>query len=98
MLCGADAVAVDIVLAIALGNIVYDSSQNISIEFKNSKEQLSVSIQKIINLIGAWHLQLLEVMGAMGIREARRLRGEVGRAIFFNDIDKETFGEIFKKS
>ncbi|MFN3528142.1 MAG: glutamate synthase-related protein, partial [Candidatus Altarchaeaceae archaeon] len=97
MLCGADAVAVDIVLAIALGNIVYDSQQNILIEFKNSKEQLSVSVQKIINLIGAWHLQLLEVMGAMGIREARRLRGEIGRAIFFNDIDEEIFGEIFKK-
>jgi len=33
-------------------------------------------MQRIINLMGAWHSQLLEVMGAMGIREARRLRGE----------------------
>ena len=26
--------------------------------------------------MGAWHSQILEMMGAMGIREARRLRGE----------------------
>jgi hypothetical protein len=53
--------------------------------------------QRIINLMSAWHSQLLEVMGAMGIREARRLRGETGRAIFFEEIDNETFGKIFKK-
>jgi len=35
-------------------------------------------------------------MGAMGIREARRLRGETGRAIFFDEIDNETFGKLFK--
>jgi len=33
--------------------------------------------------------------GAMGIREARRLRGESGRAIFFEEIDKDTFGKLF---
>ena len=37
------------------------------------------------------------MMGAMGIREARRLRGESGRAIFFEEIDKESFGKLFKK-
>jgi hypothetical protein len=36
------------------------------------------------------------MMGAMGIREARRLRGETGRAIFFDEIDNDTFGKIFK--
>jgi hypothetical protein len=36
-------------------------------------------------------------MGAMGIREARRLRGETGRAIFFDEIDNDTFGKLFKK-
>jgi hypothetical protein len=41
--------------------------------------------------MGAWHNQLLEVMGAMGIRDARRLRGEVGRAMFFDQLDPETF-------
>ncbi|MBU3949855.1 MAG: hypothetical protein KJ826_16760, partial [Proteobacteria bacterium] len=51
--------------------------------------------QRIINLIGAWRNQLIEVMGAMGIREARRLRGEVGRSMWFEDLEKESFGPIF---
>jgi hypothetical protein len=62
-------------------------------------ERISVEIltQRMVNLMGAWHSQLLEVMGAMGIREARRLRGETGRAIFFSEIDNETFGKLFRK-
>ena len=51
--------------------------------------------QRITNLITAWHGQLLEVLGAMGLRDVRRLRGEVGRAIFREEIEKETFGQIF---
>jgi hypothetical protein len=47
------------------------------------------------NLIAAWHGQLIEVMGAMGMREVRRLRGETGRAMFFEDIETETFGRLF---
>jgi len=53
--------------------------------------------QRIINLMGAWRNQLLEVLGAMGLREVRRLRGEVGRAIFFEVIEKETFDKVFVK-
>jgi len=37
------------------------------------------------------------VMGAMGMREARRLRGETGRALFFEDLEEETFGRHFGK-
>jgi hypothetical protein len=47
------------------------------------------------NLIAAWHGQLIEVMGAMGMREIRRLRGEVGRAMFFEDLEEQTFGSLF---
>ena len=59
--------------------------ENASIEWVNSRT---------INIIGAWHNQLLEVMGAMGIRDVRRLRGEVGRAIFYEDIDEAIFGSM----
>jgi hypothetical protein len=45
--------------------------------------------------MGAWHNQLLEMMGAMGIREARRLRGEQGRVLFYEDLEAETFGRLF---
>ena len=45
--------------------------------------------------MGAFHSQLIELMGAMGIREARRLRGEVGRAMLFEDLEKMSFAPIF---
>jgi hypothetical protein len=53
--------------------------------------------QRIVNLMGAWQNQLIEVMGAMGIREARRLRGEVGRSMWFEALEMESFGPIFGK-
>ena len=53
------------------------------------------SRQRIVNLFGSWHAQMIEVLGAMGMREARRLRGESGRAMFFRDLEKESFGPIF---
>jgi hypothetical protein len=34
----------------------------------------------------------------MGLREVRRLRGEVGRAIFFEEIEKDTFDKVFGTS
>ena len=46
------------------------------------------------NMIGSWRDQLLEVMGAMGIREVRRLRGEQGRAIFYEDAERDAFAGI----
>jgi len=33
----------------------------------------------------------------MGLREMRRLRGELGRAIFFEDIQRETFDTVFAR-
>ena len=36
-------------------------------------------------------------MGAMGIREARRLRGEAGRCMFFEDLERLAFGRLFGK-
>jgi glutamate synthase domain-containing protein 2 len=51
--------------------------------------------QRIMNLMSAWRNQLLEVLGAMGIREMRRLRGEVGRSMFFEELEADVFGRIF---
>jgi len=98
MLCGADLTATDIPLMIALGARLYEEPERLLI-FPEGLAKIPVPIitQRMVNLMGAWHSQILEVMGAMGIREARRLRGESGRAMFFEEIDKETFGKLFKK-
>jgi glutamate synthase domain-containing protein 2 len=98
MICGADLTAIDLPLLIALGARVYEEPEKIILlPEKLEKVAVRTVMHRIVNLMGAWHSQLLEVMGAMGIREARRLRGETGRAIFFDEIDNDTFGKIFKK-
>jgi hypothetical protein len=33
----------------------------------------------------------------MGIREVRRLRGEMGRAMFFEDLEREIFANMGKR-
>jgi ferredoxin len=95
ILCGADAVFADFPILIALECRMcrlceHGLSCPVEIETASSKWVAS----RTINMLGAWHNQLLEVMGAMGIRDIRRLRGEAGRAIFFEEIDRETFGSL----
>jgi ferredoxin len=96
ILCGADVTAIDLPLLIALECRYCKNCRNglaCPIELREVNPQWGA--QRVINLIGAWRSQLLEVLGAMGLREVRRLRGEVGRAIFFDDIQKETFDTVF---
>lgn len=96
IICGADLVAIDIALMIALecrlcGECDLGEPCQISLE----DMEPGFAVQRMINLMGAWHSQLLEMMGAMGIREVRRLRGEVGRCMFFEDLEREIFGPLF---
>jgi len=111
IICGADLTAIDLPLLIALEcryckdclqtfkkSLIKNAShasQPCPVELKDVNPLWGA--QRIINLMGAWRNQLLEVLGAMGLREVRRLRGEVGRAIFFEVIEKETFDKVFVK-
>ena len=51
-------------------------------------------IKRVRNMVAAWRDQLLEVLGAMGLREVRRLRGETGRAMLQRDLEYEAFAGI----
>jgi glutamate synthase domain-containing protein 2 len=98
IICGADLVAINVPLLLALdcrlcGQCAEGEVCPVALE--DVEEQYAV--QRIQNLIGAWHQQLIEVLGAMGIREVRRLRGETGRAMFFEDLERDSFGRIFGK-
>ncbi|MFW9927801.1 MAG: hypothetical protein ACFFD1_00240 [Candidatus Thorarchaeota archaeon] len=44
--------------------------------------------------MGSWHNQIIEILSAMGIRDIRRLRGDIGRAMFKEDMEKEAFSGI----
>jgi len=94
IVCGADLVAVGLPLLVALGCRVCSAGHNGSCPADMQSIDTSYAVQRIVNLMGAWHSQLIEVLGAMGIREVRRLRGEVGRAMFQEDLEREAFGDL----
>lgn len=96
IICGADGVTVDNSLLIALEcRLCYQCKDGKPCPVKLGEIEPEWGSRRIINLMGAWRNQLIEVMGAMGICEARRLRGEVGRSLWFEDLERENFGPIF---
>jgi hypothetical protein len=105
IICGADLVAADTPLLVALGCRVCRDGHAAADSGGpgdcpaglNANVDPAYATQRMVNLMGAWHSQLIEVLGAMGIREIRRLRGEAGRAIFMEEIEKEAFGDIVRK-
>jgi hypothetical protein len=97
IICGADAVTADHALLIALEcRLCGRCRDGLSCPVKLDEPlDAAWGSDRIINLIAAWQGQLIELMGAMGIREARRLRGEVGRSMWFEDLEKDHFGPLF---
>ena len=98
ILCGADLVAVDTALLVALGcRVCSDAHCSDGLcPAEIGSADSAYAAQRMTNLMGAWHSQLIEVLGAMGIREVRRLRGEMGRAIFMEEIEKEALGDLLR--
>ena len=98
IICGADGVGVDMALLVALEcRINPDCGADMACPIQLDGVPLAWGAQRLLNLFGSWHAQLLEVLGAMGMREVRRLRGEIGRAMFFEDLERECFLPIFGK-
>jgi ferredoxin len=96
IICGADLVTIDLPLMIALECQLCDRCESgMPCPAKLEDIDPDYGAGRMTNLIAAWHDQLIEMMGAMGMREARRLRGDVGRAMFFEDLEEETFGRLF---
>jgi hypothetical protein len=95
--CGADLVALDTTVLVALQAqflgecITPDTGQILKEEFDASWGE-----QRLVNLLASWHDQLIEILSAMGMRDVRRLRGDVGRAMFNEDLEKEAFADIIR--
>lgn len=77
---GADLVAIDLTMLIAFGCGLWADRTHCHAEHGEFTPEWGA--QRLVNLMSAWRDQLLECLGAMGMREVRRLRGETGRAIF----------------
>ena len=92
IICGADAIVLEQALKVALG--CHGGPSCPVCPMDGNKVTTDYTYWRVVNMVGAWRDQLLEVMGAMGIREARRLRGETGRAIFYEDAERDAFSNI----
>ncbi|MBW1991460.1 MAG: hypothetical protein JRI59_04975 [Deltaproteobacteria bacterium] len=98
IICGVDGVIVDLPLLLLLEcrlcrHCLSGGPCPVDLE----KIDIPQATQRLVNLMGAWNNQLLEVLGAMGLREVRRLRGEVGRAMFVDELQREIFGPLFAR-
>ena len=99
IICGADLVAIDTTILVALqarfeGECASVRSGRIVPESFDP----SWGEQRLVNLLGSWHDQLIEILSAMGMRDVRRLRGDVGRAMFNEDLEKEAFMDIARRA
>ncbi|HNX23800.1 MAG TPA: glutamate synthase-related protein [Spirochaetota bacterium] len=96
LICGTDLVSIELPLLAALEcHLCSVCAGEKSCPAKIRDAGFEYSAGRMTNLIAAWHDQMVELMGAMGIRDARRLRGDVGRAMFFEQLEEETFGKLF---
>jgi hypothetical protein len=96
IICGLDAVTLDTPVLAAL----QAKFRGECVDRETSRFQLPRKMvagwgaQRLVNLLVSWRDQLLEILGAMGLREVRRLRGEMGRAMFQKDLEREAFSGI----
>ena len=99
IICGADLVALDTTVLVALqtqfaGECVSPETGRI----RDEKFDSGWGEQRLINLLASWHDQLIEILSAMGMRDVRRLRGDVGRAMFNEDLEEEAFADIIHRT
>jgi len=91
IILGADGVAIDWPLWAALECRLDDQCRDGRCACGLDGIEPGWGAQRIVNLMASWHNQLLEVLGAMGLREVRRLRGERGRAMFASELEQKVF-------
>lgn len=95
ILCGLDAVALDTAAWVALqARLDGECRDRETARLTLPKLPEAWGVQRLQNLVAAWRDQLLEILGAMGLREVRRLRGELGRCMFQEDLEAEAFAGI----
>jgi hypothetical protein len=96
IIAGLDAVILDTCLLMALqaqfeGDFTHRNGANCHLPKELTTDW---GVLRLKNLMAAWRDQLLEILGAMGLREVRRLRGEMGRAMFQEELEREAFAGI----
>ncbi|MBF0477756.1 MAG: hypothetical protein HQK59_18395 [Deltaproteobacteria bacterium] len=97
IICGSDAIVADLALLVAVEcRVCRGCKQGLPCPVCIEDVTADWTTHRMVNLLGAWHNQLLEISGAMGIRDIRRMRGERGRAMFFEELEKMVFAGLGK--
>jgi hypothetical protein len=95
IICGLDAVAIDTTILVALqAKFEGEYASPEQGRIRPYEFGTAWGAQRLVNLLASWHDQLIEILSAMGMRDVRRLRGDVGRAMFNEELEREAFGDI----
>src|SRR5205823_935394 len=80
--CGADLVGIDTTVLVALqAEFLGETRDRNGYKLRPRRIDPAWGAQRLVNLFGVWHDQLIEILSAMGMRDVRRLRGDVGRSM-----------------
>ena len=95
IICGADLVAIDTTVLVALqAEFQGETRDRANCRLMSRRINPEWGAQRLVNLIGVWHDQLIEILSAMGMRDVRRLRGDTGRSMLDSELREQSFGAI----
>jgi hypothetical protein len=95
IICGADLVGIDTTVLVALqAEFLGETRNRNSYKLRPRKIDPAWGAQRLVNLFGVWHDQLIEILSAMGMRDARRLRGDIGRSMMDAELREQSFKGI----
>jgi len=95
IICGADLVAIDTTVLVALqAEFKGETSDRANHHLWPRRINPEWGAQRLVNLIGVWHDQLIEILSAMGMRDVRRLRGDIGRSMMDLELREQSFKGI----
>lgn len=95
IICGADLVGIDTTVPVALQSEFHGETQNReNCGLKPRKIDPAWGTQRLVNLMSVWHDQLIEILSAMGMRDVRRLRGDIGRSMMDSELREQSFKGI----
>ncbi len=95
IICGADLVAIDTTILVALqAEFQGETRDRDNCQLKPRKIDPEWGTQRLVNLMSVWHDQLIEILSAMGMRDVRRLRGDIGRSMLDSELREQSFKGI----
>jgi hypothetical protein len=95
IICGADLVGIDTTVLVALqAEFLGETRKRGTYQLRPRKIDPAWGAQRLVNLFGVWHDQLIEILSAMGMRDVRRLRGDIGRSMMDAELREQSFKGI----